>query len=25
LAEAVVEKVADAGVIGQHQPTHSVR
>lgn len=25
LAEAVVEQVADAGVVGQHQPAHSVR
>ena len=25
LAEAVVEEVADAGVVGQHEPAHSVR
>lgn len=25
LTEAVVEQVADAGVVGQHQPTHPVR
>lgn len=25
LAEAVVEEVADAGVVGQHEPTHPVR
>lgn len=25
LAEAVVEEVADAGVVGQHQPAHPVR
>ena len=24
LAEAMVEQVADTGVVGQHQPTHPV-
>lgn len=25
LAEAVIKEVADAGVVGQHEPTHPVR
>ena len=25
LAEAVVEEVSDAGVVGQHEPTHTMR
>ena len=25
LAEAVIEEVADTGVVGQHEPAHSVR